>query len=193
MSTLELQIRHMHTGTSEIAELPSVDDALVWLAERPPFVQVVRVRTKVSDEIEAKLRAAMRPLDDDERALQAAQDAAAESARKEELARLQAQAEAEAMSLATDEADREMDLHFRRGEGLSKADPNDPREIPEAARRAAMSWLRERESWVHPRRQHLAEATLRVWPAAIPSGNESDRVIEGDFAAMPGVSDVEIE
>lgn len=31
-----------------------------------------------------------------------------------------------------------------------------------------------------------------MWPGKIPSDNESDRVIEGDFAAMPGVAGVEI-
>jgi hypothetical protein len=191
MSKLELQIRHMHTGKTEIAELPSLDDALAWLAERPQFVQVTKVRTRVPESVETRLREAMRPLDAAEKALQRQQDEAAEAARRAELERMQAEAEAETAS-AGGAADREMELRFTRGEGLVLADPSDTREITEAARRAALAWLRERESWVHPRRQHVAAATLRVWPASVPSGNESDRVLDGDFAAMPGVSDVEI-
>jgi hypothetical protein len=191
MSKLELQIRHMHTGKTEIAELPSLDDALAWLAERPAFVEVTRVRTRVPESVEARLREAMRPLDEAEKALQRQQDEAAEAARRAELERMQAEAEAETAS-GGGAADREMELRFTRGEGLVLADPGDTREITEAARRAALAWLRERESWVHPRRQHVAAATLRVWPASVPSGNESDRVLDGEFAAMPGHSDVEI-
>lgn len=185
----------MHTGKTEVAELPSVEQALAWLSERPQFVQILRVRTAVPEAVEAELRAAMRPLDAEERALMDQQDDAAEAARQEELRRLQsdAESEAKAVSLAAGGADREMELRWTRGEGLSKADPSDTREIPGPARRAALHWLRERDSWVHPRRQHVAAATLRVWPGSIPSGNESDRVIEGDFAPMPGLSDVEIE
>lgn len=197
MSKLELKIRRMQTGETLVAELDSVEEAKAWLAQRPPFIEVVRLLSTVSDEVGQALREATRPLDEHERALQREQDDAAEAARRAELVRLQAEAEAESEAARADGSslDREMNLRFERGKGLridEEAEEGDDRPITPAAHRAAIAWLRERDSWVHARRQHLSVATLRVWPGSVPTGNESDRVIDGEFAAMPGFSDDEI-
>lgn len=193
MSKLELKIRRLQTDEVLVAEFETIDDALTWLAQRPPLVEVVRVVTEVDDATETRLREAMRPLDDDEREFLNKKDFEREMDRRRELQQLQAEATGQSTAQATSaDADRPMALKFVRGEGLSKTDDDDDRDIPEAARRVIDHWLRERDGWMHERRQHLAQATFSVWPGSVPSGSESDRIIEADFAALPGFSDVEI-
>ena len=193
MSKLELKIRRLETDEVLVAEFDTIDDALTWLAQRPPLVEVVRVVTEVDEATETKLRQAMRPLDDDERTFLDKKDFEREMDRREQLQRLQAEATGQASATtATADAARPMALMFVRGQGLTKTEADDDRDIPEAARRVIDHWLRERDGWLHERRQHLAKATFSVWPASVPSGNESDRIIESDFAAMPGFSDIEI-
>jgi hypothetical protein len=194
MSKVQLKIRRMQTGEELVAELDSIDDAKQWLAQRPPFVEVVRVMSRLDEATEAELRDAMRTLDDDERAWREQADARQEAERRAELQRMQAEAlAAEAAAGPGDDPSRPMELAWKRGEGLRRVDPDDDREISEASRRVVAHWLRERDGWMHERRQHVAAATLRVWPASVPGGNESDRILEADFAAMPGFSDIEIE
>jgi hypothetical protein len=194
MSKLQLKIHRMETGEHQVAEFDSVADATTWLAQRPPFVEVVRVVTEVDLATETQLREAMRPLDAQEREFIAKADFLREVERKEELSRMQAEAiarDGDGGMPALDPA-REMGLRWERGQGLMKSDEQDTREISEAARRVVLHWLRERDGWMHERRQHLAAATFTVWPGSVPSGSESDRIVEADFSAMPGLSDLEI-
>ncbi len=192
MAKLELKIRRLETDEVLVAEFDGIDDALTWLAQRPPLVEVVRVVSEIDEATETKLRQAMRPFDDDERDFLNKKDFEREMDRRQELRRLQAEATGTSTASGSGDAARPMALMFVRGQGLTKTDADDDRDIPEAARRVIDHWLRERDGWLHERRQHLAKATFSVWPASVPSGSESDRILEADFAAMPGLSDVEI-
>jgi hypothetical protein len=174
MATVELKIRRMETAEVLVAEFPDLDSALAWLVERPRFVEVLRMVTAVEPEVEARMRASMRPLDEDERARQLELEAEAEARRVEERRRRMAEAQPDA-----DDPDRPMVIRFERARGLFQADDADGREIPAVVREAVLAWIGERDSWVRERGEHVAAASLTVWPGAIPGGNEADRIIPG--------------
>lgn len=187
--TVQLKIRRMQTGEALVAEFADLDDAVAWLRERPPFVDVIGTLGRLTDADSDRLRAALRPLDDDERALLAKQTAAFEQAERESLAREQQQAEAalaeRRAELANADPNRPMLVAWARGQGCRNGDPADPRPVTELARQAVLAWVRERDSWVHPRGQFVATADVTVWPGPIPGGDEDERVHQGgQFAAV---------
>jgi hypothetical protein len=55
----------------------------------------------------------------------------------------------------------------------------DSRPLTDKARKACMAWIDERNAWVAGKGQLVGEAHLEVWPDEIPSGDESERVLEG--------------
>ncbi|HLT35849.1 MAG TPA: hypothetical protein VK034_06175, partial [Enhygromyxa sp.] len=92
---VQLKIRDLQTGKAQIAEFERVDDAVTWLAERPRFVEVLGPpqRSSIAAADEQRMRAAMRPLDDEERAAVAAQDRRDAEALRDAMAREQARAQ----------------------------------------------------------------------------------------------------
>jgi len=93
------------------------------------------------------------------------------------------------LALAQRHRSRERDhRQSRRPEGqLRLADP-DPREIPPVVRDAVLAWVAERNTWVHARRARVARATVTVWPAAVPGGDEAERCqAGGQFEVEPGL------
>ncbi|MFO7567162.1 MAG: hypothetical protein R6X02_31240 [Enhygromyxa sp.] len=182
---VQLKIRDLQTGKAQIAEFEGVDDALTWLAERPRFVEVLGPpqRSSITPADEQRMRAAMRALDEQERAAVAAQDQRDAEALRTALAREQARAQEQIEALRERQRDadpnRPMQVVWERGVGCRNADPADPRELNETVRAAVDAWIAERNSWVHRRGQYLVDAHLQVWPGPVPSGDEADRIEPG--------------
>ena len=182
---VQLKIRDLQTGKAQIAEFERVDDAVTWLAERPRFVEVLGPpqRSSIAAADEQRMRAAMRPLDDEERAAVAAQDRRDAEALRDAMAREQARAQEqiEAFRERQRDADPNRQIHvvWERGKGCRNGDPADPREVNEVVRAAVEAWVAERDSWVHRRGQYLVDAQLLVWPGPVPGGDEGDRIEPG--------------
>jgi hypothetical protein len=182
---VQLKIRDIRTGQAQIAEFDGVDDALRWLTTRPRFIEVLGPpqRSSVSPDDEQRMRASMRPLDDEEKAAlseQEQRDAAAmrEMVEKEQ-ARAREQLEAMRQQNLDADPDRLMQVAWERGKGCRNADPSDEREVSAAAVAAIEAWVAERDTWVHPRGQYVADAMVEVWPGPVPGGDEADRVERG--------------
>ena len=173
MAQIELEIRKMLTGEVAIAEFPGPGAAAAWLCERPAFVEVLRLVTRIDPELEARLRAVMRPLDADERDRRRALEGEAEARRAAAFVRSFAAAQEDA------DPNRPMVVRWERAKGLSLEDEHDDRPIPDVVRTAVLTWVAERDSWVRERGEHVAAACLSVWPGPVPSGLESQRVEPG--------------
>jgi hypothetical protein len=191
---VQLKIRRMKTNETLVAEFADLDDAEAWLRERPQFVDVIGVIGALADADDQRLRAALRPFDDDERAELAAQDHALAQAERAALARAQLDAQAalaeRRAELANADPNRPMMVAWLRGVGCRNADPADAREVTELARAAVLSWVRERDTWVHPRGQFIATADVVVWPGPVPGGDEDERVQPGgQFSAVSSGGD----
>jgi hypothetical protein len=193
---VQLKIRDIRTGKAQIAEWQGLDDCITWLTDRPPFIEVLGPpqREMIAAADEQRMRAAMRPLDDAERAAQIGQDQRDAEAVRAAVAGHQARAEAQIASLrernALADPDRPLEVVWERGPGCRNADPADPREVTEPARLAVEAWVSERETWVHPRGQYLVDAHVVVWPGPIPGGDEADRIEPGgQFNALFGSPD----
>lgn len=174
MTKIELRIRRLEEGDVVVAEFADVDAAETWLRERPPFVEVLRMETPVAAEIEARLRSAMRPLDDRERERQEEHQRTLLSQRTAELQQVRVEDEE-----APVQPDRLMHLRWERTRGLTMVDAHDDRTIPPVVYDAVDAWVAERDTWVVDRGEWLVAATLSVWPATIPSGRDAERVIPG--------------
>jgi len=190
---IELKIRDIRTGVAQVAEFESVGDAATWLRERPPFVEVLGPPRQgaIAADDEARLRDAMRPLDDEERAAQGAQDERDAAAMRQVLEaqqeRTKQEMETRREAVANADPDRPIAVAFERGKGMHNADSIDERPITDVARTAVLAWVAERDSWVHSRGQYVVSAQLAVWPGPIPGGNEDERVqVGGRFEVLSG-------
>jgi hypothetical protein len=174
MGQLDLRIRDLKTGETLNATFESEEDAHTWLADRPEFTEVLGVATHgLSTEAYASLRAAVRPLDAEEQALQRKVAAEAEAAERVRL-------EVEMHKIAMRHADphRPMLINWTYDHGMHVGDPLDPREVTEAAREAVTAWVRERDEWVKDKGQMVGEANVTVWPGPLPAG-QTERVHRG--------------
>jgi hypothetical protein len=182
---LQLKIRELRSGKAQIAEFERIEDAVTWLQTRPRFVEVLGPpqRDSISPADEQRLRAAMRPLDDEERAAMGDQDRRDAETLRAVMAKEQARAQAQIESMRAENRDadpnRPMQIAWAREHGCRNADPADPREVTELVRTAVDAWVAERNTWVHRRGQYLVDAQLVVWPGPVPSGDESDRIEQG--------------
>ena len=174
MSKIEFNIRDLKTGEVVCAEFPDLAAAEAWLIERPAFTQVLRLVTPLEPDTEARLRDAMRALDEDERAVMIEAEQAAAAERMAEIARLQS-----VKDNTPKDPNRPMTLHWDLAHGLTAVDPSDEREITSVARAAALAWIAERDTWVEERGERVAAANISVWPGPIPGGNEDDRIPPG--------------
>jgi len=173
MAKIELRIRRLDEGDVLVAEFPDEESAEAWLRERPPFVEVLRMETPVPVEIEARLRAAMRPLDERERGRQDEHQRALLTQRTAEIRQVQLEEE------ESRAPDRLMHLQWQRGRGLTLLDTSDQRTIPPIVYDAVQAWVAERDGWVADRGEQVVAATLSVWPVTVPSGRESERIEPG--------------
>ena len=131
---LQLKIRRLQSGETLIAEFESVADAETWLRERPKFVDVLGTVGGLGESVDKRLRAAMRPFDDDELGLVAQQDAiAAESVRRAMEEREQ--------ELANADPGRLMHVAWDHESGMHNGEAGDTREIPEVVREAVLAWV----------------------------------------------------
>lgn len=174
MAKIEFSIRRLETNEVMVAEFPDVGAAAAWLVERPPFVEVLRMLTTVEPDVEARLRASMRPIDEKERERLGQLEAEDDAKRFEQMSRAQPQAE-----VVNNDPDRQMVIRWERVKGIFLADDTDTRDIPEVVREAVLSWVAERDTWVRGRGEQVAAASLTVWPNAVPSGHESERIVPG--------------
>jgi hypothetical protein len=185
MSKVMLRLRDLNTGDGFTKEFADVDSTLPWLAERPRFTEVLGVVFEgITREENDRMRGAMRPLDDDERASMHRLDAAESEAKakKAEERRKEAEATEKAQREAAKNADpnRPMELEYRFDKPeLSKTDRYDEREITPAAKEAVMAWVNERMEWVADRGQTIGQAKVVVYPGDVPKGK--DRASHGTF------------
>jgi hypothetical protein len=188
MSKLELRVCDLKTGDRGLQGFESEDDAMAWLKTRPRFTDVLGVATEgISPDTNAKLRAAMRPLDDEEKAAEKALEQAYVKARLDRDAAERRAAEerdrAHLDAMATADPNRIMEVRWRYDADMALVDKTDPREIPEEAKAAVLEWVRERDTWVEGRGQVVGEARVRVFPGPLPDG-VSERVEGGTFVPV---------
>ena len=190
MSKVSLRVRDLETGVERNVELDNVDAARQWLVQRPRSVEALGVASELDRETSLALKAAMRPLDEAELRLQRELDAAAEAlrAKREREGKAAELAAAEAHRTAAREADpnRPMQIRYRFDDGIKVAEHLDERPISDAAREAVDAWIAERNEWVSDRGQIVGEATVTVWPNAVPA--DSDRILHGTFIPVTGPS-----
>lgn len=190
MTTIDLRVRDLTTGVSSLKSFDSEASAIAWLAARPRLVDVLGVATPgIAPELDARLRAALRPLDADEKAHEAKLDAAvaavARERQEEEQKRARAAEDAHRAAMRTADPNRLLEVHFTYDKGLEKTDPSDPREISDEVREAVLAWVRERDGWVESRGQVVGDAKVAVWPGPLPKGEE-ERVKRGTFIPVTG-------
>ena len=191
MAEVAFEIRNMETQQQGVAEFADVETARQWLSERPQFVEVLGpVQQDLDPAVEKSLREAMRPLDESELAKRKELDDAREAARRAELEQMNRQAWAESQPVSMSGDASAMVLQWVRGKGL-EVEGNPGQRIDEDLVSAALEWIRERDRWVHPRKQHVARATLAILPES--AGDAAERIADtSQFATMPGFSDHEI-
>ena len=183
---IKLRIRNLKTREVGVVEHEAEADAAVWLKARPAYVDVLGAagQTPIPMDVQERLRAIMRPLNEDERLAVREIELAVEkedlerqtAARRRDLEAAQKHAE----EMRTGDPERLMEIHWRFDKGMNLTDPVDPRQITDAAREAVLAWIAERNEWVAGRGQCVGECTLKVWPGKLPAGAE-ERVKEGRF------------
>lgn len=181
---LDLRVCDLHTGDTSAVSFAGEAEAAEWLRARPKFTEVLGVLTVgLPAEVDARLRAELRPLDAEESELREQLDAAiagaARARQAAEQARLLATESAHRETMRTADPSRPMELHWTFTDGLSAQDPSDPRPISDEVRAAVLAWVRERDEWVESRGQVVGDAKITVWPGAVPEGQE--RVKSGTF------------
>lgn len=188
MPKLELRLCDLKTGDRSVKSFDDEAATLSWLKDRPRFTDVLGVATEdIDKETNARLRAAMRPLDDDELAAEKALEQAYVKARLEreasEAAETSAQAKAHEEAMATADPNRLMEVRWRYDGELGLVDKADKREVTPEAKEAILAWVRERDTWVESRGQVVGEARVHVYPGALPDG-VSERVEGGSFVPV---------
>ncbi|MGD0524313.1 MAG: hypothetical protein ABSE49_04175 [Polyangiaceae bacterium] len=190
MSTpIKLRIRNLQTRETGVAAFEAEGEALLWLKDRPRFVEVIGMagQTPTPMDVQDRLRAALRPMDDEERLAEREVELAME---KEDLERekaahaaeLEAEAKAKAEAQGAD-PERIMEVRWRFDRDMELSDKHDPRAIPDEARAAIVAWIAERNEWVAGRGQIVGECTVKVWPGKLPN-KDADRVKEGRFTPV---------
>ncbi|MBW2452999.1 MAG: hypothetical protein JRI68_00735 [Deltaproteobacteria bacterium] len=185
---LDLSIRDLRTGKREQKVFESEQQALDFLENRPKFTEVLGVGShNVPQEANQRLKAAMRPLDEEEKLLERQHVATLEAearkrAEKEQKRAAEAAAKHRA-EMSTADPNRLLEVRFRFNAGLSVPDPVDERAITPEAKEAVEAWIVERNSWVENRGQVVGEATIKVYPGPLPEG-VSERVDMGTFVPV---------
>lgn len=185
MPKITLKLQDLRTGVTSFHEVESEEAAIQYLEARPRFTDVLGVVFEgLTREQNARLRAAMRPLDEEEKLSEALLSAAAQKARDEAHAKklLEEEAARAAHRSAMKNADpnRPMELRYQFDGGLHVIDPADTRELSDEARAAIDAWIAERNEWVKDRNQVVGDARLTVWPGTLPKPGMS-RIQAGTF------------
>jgi hypothetical protein len=188
MPKITLKLQDLHTGKASFHELPDEATALAYLKDRPRFTDVLGVVFEgLTREENNRLKAAVKPLDDEERAAEAKiKVAALEASAAAEARRMMEEEAAQAAhraALRTADPNRVMDVRYRYDTGIALLDPADPREIPPEALAAIEAWIAERNEWVDSRGQCVGEAKMQVWPGPLPRAG-MDRIQGGSFVPV---------
>lgn len=195
---IEFKIRDIRTGDAQVAELPDLDQAEAWLRERPQFIQIVGLVNEgsMTRGEEARLKEAMRPFDDDEKAFVAEQDRrdaeaiARQMAREQEMAEQRMAAQREANRSA--DPNRPMQINWEKDKGCRNSDQTDERPVTDQVIQAVAAWVAERNSWVHSRGQYLINAQMVVYPGKLPEGVSEDERVQpgGQFNVLAGTPEM---
>lgn len=190
MPKIMLKLEDLRTGDASNRELDGEEAAIEFLKARPRFVDVLGVVFEgLTPEQNARLKAAMRPLDDEERAaeerIKKTKERAVEAMRAERAKAEEAAQARHREAMKTADPNRAMEVRYLYNAPLSLVDQTDPREISEEVREAVMAWVAERNEWVADRGQIVAEAKVWVWPAKLPKPN-AERVQGGTFIPVTG-------
>ena len=185
-----LKLENMNTGETSFEEFAEEEATIAWLRERPRFTDVLGVVFEgLTREQNDRLKATVRPLDDEEKA---AEKALVETREKEAEAQREVRAREDEVAAVAHRAaqkdlnpKRPMEVRYRYDTGLSLTDRDDPREISEEVRAAVMAWVAERNEWVDSRGQIVGEAKVTVHPGALPTPG-TDRVQHGSFVPVTG-------
>jgi hypothetical protein len=188
MSKITLKLRDLTTGSTSFRELADEEAALAFLRARPNLVEVLGVVFEgLSPEQNARLKAAMRPLDDGEKAavkrLEDAAERAAEAAAAKREKEAEAARAAHRESLKNADPNRVMEVRYRYDGSINPVDPDDTRPLSDECREAILAWVAERNEWVAGRGQCVGEAKLSVWPGNLPKPG-ADRVQHGSFVPV---------
>lgn len=188
MAKITLKLQDLLTGQTSFHELADEETTIAYLQDRPRFTDVLGVVFEgLTREQNARLKAAMKPLDDEERAAEAKLKVAAQKASEEAEARRMMEEEAahaaHRAALRGADPNRVMDIRYRYDTGFAHLDPADAREIPAEARAALEAWIAERNEWVEARGQCVGEAKLQVWPGPLPRAG-MDRIQNGSFVPV---------
>ena len=186
MEKLTLRLRALESGDRSTLEFDDEAAATAWLRARPRFVEVLGVaHLDLDPALDARLRAALRPLDPEERErereLEARLDAEARAKNAEAQKHEAASAAAHRAATASADVDRPMEIHFRYDRDLEIADGADLRPITAEARAAVLEWVHERNQWVKDRGQVVGDAKVTVWPGPLPASAGGERVKAGTF------------
>lgn len=184
-----LKLQDLKSGDTSFREFEDEEATVAFLRERPRFTDVLGVVFEgLSREQNARLKGAMRPLDEEELAcekrLEEAREEEAEAQRAARQREDEAAAAAQRAAAKNLDPGRPMEVRYRWDSGLSLTDPNDPREIPEEVRAAVLAWVEERNEWVASRGQIVGEAKVMTRPGALKAG--ADRVLHGSFVPVSG-------
>jgi hypothetical protein len=184
-----LKLQELRTGETSFREFDDEESTIAFLRERPSFTDVLGVVFEgLSREQNDRLKAAMRPLDEEELAAEAKLEAAREQ--EIEAQRLAREKEDEAARAVRREAlknmdpDRPMEVRYRYDTGIAPVDPDDERALSDEAREAVLAWIAERNEWVESRGQIVGEAKITILPGALKKG--ADRVQHGSFVPVTG-------
>lgn len=185
-----LKLENMQTGEASVLECADEEATITWLKERPRFTDVLGVVFEgLTREQNDRLKAAMRPYDDEEKVAEKAlvdKRRAEADAQREARARDDAAAQAKHREAQKDlNPNRPMEVRYRYDSGLSLVDRDDPRQISDEVRDAVMAWVNERNEWVESRGQIVGEAKVMVHPGALPKPG-ADRVQHGTFVPVTG-------
>ncbi len=180
---LDLYTRDLKTGNRDQQAFESEQAALDFLKSRPKFTEILGVASHhVPAEVNQRLKLANRPLDDEEKQLEAKLEAeAAEAVRKQAEERRKREQEVAAKhreEMKNADPNRQMEIRYRFNAELTLVDQADPREITAEAAEAVKAWVAERNEWVASRGQEVGEAKLQVYPGPLPEG-VTERVQSG--------------
>ncbi len=185
MAKITLKLQDLTRGETSFKEFDDEEATAAFLRERPRFTDVLGVVFEgLTPEQNARLKGAMRPLDEEERAaearLKAAAERAAEAAREVREKEVEVARAAHRESMKNADPNRAMEIRYLYNGGMALTDPEDPRPISDEAREAVLAWVAERNEWVEGRGQIVGEAKCTVWPGPLPKKG-ADRVVGGSF------------
>ncbi len=185
---IDLQTRDLKSGERAAKTFESADAAKKWLLDRPKYTEVLGLATDhIPTGTGTELGAAMRPLDAEEKLLEAqlaaAEDAAAEKRAIERQKKELAEAEKQRAELKDADPNRPLDLRYLHNRGIALVEQDDTRAISDEVKEAVAAWINERNEWVASRDQIVGDARIQVWPGPLPAG-KTERIITGSFVPV---------